>query len=105
MNVKNMSLQIPSTGEHLHTPLALVSTDTGMCQHVPFKVTGGQTAFPTDLTPVRVVAAVGRLVHLQELHSRELLTTLRTRVSTRCLDDRARATECCSLQTQTHTVG
>ena len=78
-----------------------------MCEHVPFEVTGGETALATDLTPVRVVAAVGRLVHLQELHARELLTTLRTRVPTRGLhlDDRARATECCSLQTQTHTVG
>lgn len=44
--------------------------------HVPPKVTGVETAFATDLTPVRVAAFVCSLMQLEEVQPGKAATAL-----------------------------
>ena len=71
-----MSFQAPSTAKLLRTYVTLVVAHAGVFCHMASKVGGGETAHPTDLAPIWVVATVRGLMVAQTLGCRKTPITL-----------------------------
>ena len=71
-----MSFQAPRTAKLLRTDMTLVVAHAGVLCHVASDVGGGETAHPTELAPIGVVATVYGLMVAQTLGCRKTTITL-----------------------------